>query len=539
MSIKEINVNDTDMYAFFEEEADKIFSELCGSDQGRKKHQNQLAAYGAARIYKSLTVIYETNDVKEEMCLIENVLNILDRYIGIEGMEHLLINNYSAIENGIFLEYSPDGNPKRIREHYKHQFRNAYLGLLFLEQLHFDEYVVQSLLNEENEYACYLVDSVEHRDEKKLYEQVREVVYKSYLISALFHDIGYPLAYYFRMANEIHEFTPFFKIINPAVKAEFTEIRALLNNSLMFRTIDNHQILKKYNENDHGCLSAISYLMNFYFSGSIYQLNPKDRCIVEMAAVAIYKHTDRFDDNHRMIFSQDPISYLLRICDDMQEWQRFLVIIDRTHNYLQCSSCGRIVRPVPGNLKCYACRCGKQFRKITQMDNKKVNYIDICDGLILSENNGKIFVRLDYNPYSQLELILSDYGAIIYRNKGLKDLESMLKFQKYLPDIKLQYFVSNNPVALIQNMMKESKQTIDDIKAWIGTIEVPEKMEAMKAFMEKYEEALPDMEKMYGKKVEKNAAKYAEKSQKFVADNMGEIYMLWEYLKYTYDGGIK
>lgn len=531
MSIKEINVNDTEMYAFFEEEADKIFSALCSAGQGRKKHRNQLATYGAARIYKSLTVIYETNDVKEEMCLIENVLNILDQYIGIEGMEHLLINNYSAIENGIFLEYSPDGNPKRIREHYKHQFRNAYLGLLFLERLHFDEYIVQSLFNEENEYACYIVNSVVHTDEKKLYEQIREVVYKSYLISALFHDIGYPLAYYFRMADEIHEFTPFFKIINPAVKAEFTEIRALLNNSLMFRTIDNHQILKKYHDNDHGCLSAISYLMNFYFSGSIYQLNPKDRCIVEMAAVAIYKHTDRFDGNHRMIFSQDPISYLLRICDDMQEWQRFLVIIGRTHNYLQCSSCGRIVRPMSGDSKSYACCCGKQFRKITQMDNKKVNYIDICDGLTLSENNGKIFVRLDYNPYSQLELILSDYEAITYRNRGLRDLESMLKFQKYLPDIELQYFVSNNPVALIQNMMKESKQTIDDIKAWIGTIEVPEKMEAMKVFIEKYEEELPDMEKLYGKEVEKNAAKYAGKSQKFVEKNMGEIYMLWEYLK--------
>ena len=60
---------------------------------------------------------------------------------------------------------------------------------------------------------------------------------------------------------------------------------------------------------------------------------------------------------------------------------------------------------------------------------------------------------------------------------------------------------------------------------------MPEKMEAMKVFIEKYEEELPDMEKLYGKEVEKNAAKYAGKSQKFVEKNMGEIYMLWEYLK--------
>ena len=73
MSIKEINVNDMEMYAFFEEEADKIFSALCSTGLGRKKHRNQLAAYGAARIYKSLTVIYETNDVKEVQAFINGL----------------------------------------------------------------------------------------------------------------------------------------------------------------------------------------------------------------------------------------------------------------------------------------------------------------------------------------------------------------------------------------------------------------------------------------------------------------------------------
>jgi hypothetical protein len=56
-----------------------------------------------------------------------------------------------------------------------------------------------------------------------------------------------------------------------------------------------------------------------------------------MSAVAIYKHTDKFTDANRMVFGLDPISYLLRICDDMQEWQRFMVLIEDTHNYLMCS----------------------------------------------------------------------------------------------------------------------------------------------------------------------------------------------------------
>ena len=174
-------------------------------------------------------------------------------------------------------------------------------------------------------------------------EALKEIVYKTYFVAALFHDIGYPLSYYFRVSDEIQQFTPFFRIISSGIKTEFSEIKALLNNSLLFRTINTTEIKKKYENNDHGCLSAISFLLNFYFSGSIYSIGRgrKNRCIVEMAAVAIFKHTDKCVDGKGMLFSQDAISYLLRICDDMQEWQRFMVLIEDTHNYLMCPDCGK------------------------------------------------------------------------------------------------------------------------------------------------------------------------------------------------------
>lgn len=78
-------------------------------------------------------------------------------------------------------------------------------------------------------------------------------------------------------------------------------------------TVSHDEIRKKYEKNDHGCLSAISFLMNFYFSGSIYSLDSKKQCIVEMAAVAIYKHTDHYHKNNRMLFGQDPLSYLEKL----------------------------------------------------------------------------------------------------------------------------------------------------------------------------------------------------------------------------------
>lgn len=62
------------------------------------------------------------------------------------------------------------------------------------------------------------------------------------------------MVYYFRVSEKVQQFVPFFKIINPSLKTEFAEIKALLNNSLLFRTVDVGEIRKKYQENDHGCV---------------------------------------------------------------------------------------------------------------------------------------------------------------------------------------------------------------------------------------------------------------------------------------------
>lgn len=531
------DLNDKNMYKYFQEEAGQVFYDVAGREE-HVRERFQLTSEAIAGIYKSLQAIYSKEEAEEEVCLIENAFGILNEYVGIEGMDHLLVNNYAAIENEIFLEHSAAGTPKRIREHYKHQFRNAYLGLLLLKDCHLDDCVVQCILHESSEYARYIMANVSEEmtesgrdarnteDGKKM---VREIVYKSYFVSALFHDIGYPLAYYFRMAEQIHQFTPFFRIVNPAVKTVFNEIRALLNNSWLFRTVDYKEIMEKYQKDDHGCLSAISFLMNFYFSGSIYSLTPKKRCIVEMAAVAIYKHTNRYDENNRMIFRLDPISYLLRICDDLQEWQRFLVVIGETHNYLKCSECGRIIVPDSKEKREYSCSCRKQFHKITQIQNKKLNYIDICNGLMLDSNKGNIVITLKYDYYRQLELLLSDYSTVVYRNKGLEEVKSMLEHQKYLPKIELKYYLSNNPVKLIGHMLEESKKSMKDIEDWIGSMKEIEK-KGMQEFWENYQELIPDSELKFGKQIEKDAVKYARDARKFVKENMGQIFSLWEFL---------
>lgn len=514
-------LDDNKMYDFFQEEAKAVFlefSERKGSEY--KPPVRQITQEGISKIYNSLRVMYNKEDSVQEICLIDNLSEILSSSVDIKGMEHLLINNYAAIENSIFLEYSSEGSPKRIREHYKHQFRNAYLGLVLLRDFHLDDCIESCILDKKNEYDRLILSAVSENR-----EQLKEIIYKSFLVSALFHDIGYPLAYYFRTADEIHQFTPFFKIVNPAVKTVFAEIKALLNNSWLFRTVECEEIRKKYESNDHGCFSAISFLMNFYFSGVIYTLDGKEQCIVEMAAVAIYKHTNRYDENNRMVFCCDPLSYFLRMCDDLQEWQRFLVIIEDTHNYLQCSKCGKIIHQSEHDKRIYQCGCGKQFLKITQMENKKMNYIDICGGMEITNDGGEIHIYLEYDYFRMIELLLSDYEAVIYRDKGLKNVENMLKCQNGLPDIRLHYFLSNNPAEIIKQMWKRSQKKEADFVDWMNR---QQNKDELREFLFICNEKLEN--KSFGREIEKNTVKYAGAAKKFAKKYLGEIYTLWKFL---------
>ena len=89
----------------------------------------------------------------------------------------------------------------------------------------------------------------------------------------------------------------------------------------------------------------------------------------------------------------------------------------------------KIIKPAEEDSSIYQCSCGKRFQKITQMENKKMSYIDICNGMRLEGDEHKLHIYLQYDCYRLLELLLSDYEAVAYREKGLKDIENMLQFQ--------------------------------------------------------------------------------------------------------------
>ena len=155
-----------------------------------------------------------------------------------------------------------------------------------------------------------------------------------------------------------------------------------------------------------------------------------------------------------------------------------------------------------------------------------MSYIDICNSMRLKEDGHKIHIYLQYDCYRLLELLLSDYEAVIYREKGLKDIENMIQFQSYLPDMELHYFLSNNPVEIIKEMQDQSKMNAADIDKWMDS---QKNGTNLKEFINICDDKRRTKE--YGEKIERNTVKYACAAREFTEQYLGEIYSLWKFLE--------
>lgn len=521
-------VNDESMYDYFHS---LLKGKLDDLSFNKEKHQKKeywqmgLTAYNFDQIYETRRAIYSEEEVCNELCMTDDILHIFQTYFCIPGMDRLLVNNYGALENDIFLEYdSKNGLPKKIREHYKHQYRNVYLGSLLLLEYGFLEAMSDCIRKADSIVAGYIKTQTEDNE-----VDIKKVLYQAYFIAAMFHDIGYPLDYFMRKAEQIHQYPPFYKIISSHIKTEFMELRAMLAGSLLFQFVLEERIKEKYARNDHGCLSAISFLMNFYSTGSIYMLDDRERCVVEMAALAIFRHTDRLSDNC-LIFEEDPLSFMVRLCDDLQEWERFLLVINEKHNYLKCLKCGSTIKT---DGRKYCCKCGEKYEKITDIANKKVNYINLCNQLILHYNgqSNQLEIRLEFDHYKQLEILLDDYCAVKRRQADLDKIKKYLRCQNYIPAIRLEYYLSNNPVKLIEDFLKKNNLNMEEVRKEIqenkGWDEIG--YEKMQEFLDKVEDYILDEEKRrydFGDEMESDVFCYGAKAREFVEEYLGQIHSI-------------
>lgn len=306
-------------------------------------------------------------------------------------------------------------------------------------------------------------------------------------MSALFHDIGYPEA-----NNTVNQrrITEYIANLYSAESSGYNYLRlnALLQNALLFRVVPFEEIQKRLSGDkpDHGALSAIIFLLNFYENGAIHGLPVYKKCAVELAALAIYNHTNHYRYNGKLrdgeyvrcVFTLNPISYLLWLCDDLQEWGRIYFELSNKSNLILCNICKTpIVRKKYSkkymnsygivDKHFYACNCNylksqnyeieeiaKQgvFRPIFEYNKsfpyRRIYNISVCENLKIEEENQVLCFSLEYDLAKLLHIAYINPDYARYRIKELNQFKRLLDFQKELPQMKILYFMTTNPILI-------------------------------------------------------------------------------------------
>lgn len=437
-------------------------------------------------------LIYDDNEMSEFFTKIFDLFynKIICSYLNIEGLERMFNEKYLDFEWNMHLGIDYKGHKRKgYRDHFIHQIRNAYMMHILLEKFFYFGRV-KDLLEDGSKISAFIRKSIKQqliagctwissKRLKQIYNKeqfyYRNIIYMSSYICALFHDLAYPVCENKRSREKIKEFIPNLYYADSA-GIDWGKIYAVLQNSLLFRVIDNNLICERVTKKspDHGALSAVIFLMNFYENGSVYHIEPYKKCAVELAALAMFNHTNDYSEGSERISAKaDPISYLLRICDDLQEWERLYFEVNSDSKCVICSKCKTpMFKKKMKNETGYLCNCSftdaGKFKKwsfqslfgdIADFSYRRVYNVMVCDSLEIEridfgKNSPKMIFTLDYNLFKLLHICVLSNSYAKGRIKDLNSLKKLFDYQAALPQMYLKYIVTSNPI-LIKVLMVE------------------------------------------------------------------------------------
>lgn len=445
-------------------------------------------------IYANLKLVYAEEKVTEEIIEIYDLIydRVINQYLNIDGMERLFSENYINFEWEMHLGIDYAGHSMKFyRDHFIHQVRDAYSMDMLLEH-GYAEKIMDILGNEGSSkisrYVCkhvnlqlerkddILTDSkvdpiIEQANRRKFY--LENIIYMSSYMSALFHDIGYPEVANIQSGRNILAYIA--NVYNfGSGHIDFDRIITALQNSLLFRVVSPKEIRGRIEneEIDHGAVSALMFLLHFYENGAIYGLEPYKKCAVEIAGLAIYNHTNRYSDileggdtekalYTRCVFVLNPISYLLRICDDLQEWDRIYFEISSNANIIYCSKCKTpLVRRKRADVGedvydvFYLCNCNQNDVKTTgvfgpvfrrgNFPYRRLYNVTVCTELNFSPKKNRHIFELNYDLERLLNVAYINPSYAKYRIKELNQLKRMFVRQDIEEMTYIMYFISAN-----------------------------------------------------------------------------------------------
>lgn len=473
--------------------------------------------------YDNVKLIY--NSTPEEANHTVNIYvntrkKIIEQYINIKGLEQLF--------SEIFLEFEWDMHSRIkfeerkydfYRDHFIHQIRNMYELDVMLDNFDFLVEIRTVIFSNMNNKVCRYINNqvnleieriCSNHSEKEIWKKLFEnstpsekeferwlknnivdiFTRQSCYTSALFHDIGYPIAHAVNINKRIFDYISDIYSSSFGNK-DFQEIEKSLANSMLFQMVKNDEIKELFEGLDHGVMSAIVFLLHFYENGSLSSLTPLQIAVIEISALAMYNHNLKYqimDENEsfyfRPVFENNPISFLLRVADEVEEWDRVYFEFKDDKNFIFCEHCKSPIIHTKINLTkdsrkmkdLRICRgnfrvalndskleqfctynnglninCKKQncfsdtFVDQSIFQTRSMSIIKMCNEAEYIKKYGLNIISIKYDPYLLLLRTLSDPHFSEYTCKAFRNLKKMIHGQT---NIYVDYFLTSNPISL-------------------------------------------------------------------------------------------
>ncbi len=521
---------DWDKFHLTDDDRDEILS------YERDKRPTNIDPHDTASMIMNTKLVYGSLEkAMEFQDLYETVAEkfIVD-YIGIPGLSALYDEDYPDFEWSMHVNLNfKEHRNSYYRDHFIHEMRNVYMMYSLLNNKYIYHNVMKYLFNpsvgklseyihsERRKWKYQFMQYPSHvqkvindnfsaeRDHLPEAEPadcyfMRYITYAASAIAGLFHDIGYPIAHCYETQDRAIEFFPPLNVLLDNESVTFSQLQDLLSDTLLFQIVDPKEIKERFEGRDHGTLSALLLALHYHKTGRIHVLPIEQQVALEYGIVIIYNHTLDFYYSRRkkptlhykMQFSRDPLSWLFRLCDDAQEWDREYFEITNTPNLMFCEKChtpflkgfdetnymrtsDMIVRAyldipeLSNNAQSgqendpplknadehankpiltksvkrvkYTCRCGNGkyiHDRLSWFDRRQIVTIQACDhvDVVTAQTGaglaaGKLLFDFYYNPYKQLQICSIHHTFSQYRAKDLANDKRFLQIQDFTDEL--------------------------------------------------------------------------------------------------------
>lgn len=349
----------------------------------RAKNHNLYNKIDYYAIKKNIDLIYSNKREAEDFIFYYDfaLSQLIDCFLNITSLDKLFNYHYFEFEWQQHIDFDfKKNNLSFYRDHFIHQIRNCYMILNLLDNsrkigLDYLLLIIDNLKSRNTDLSKYINvqieqyqshirstlgnilnnDVIESRLKNELNEGKKVIIENAtnfsweyfvrgtLIIAALFHDIGYPIVFMNKQMNRLNDYV---SSVLPLDSISFVKLNDLLENSLLFTITNKDELNQRYQNNDHGAWSAYILLLQFYETGAIRELNPIKRAMIECAAVAIYEHTIKYKvsgeskfEREKPSFILNPLSYTLRMVDDLQEWDRIYFEVRTNSDLRYCTKC--------------------------------------------------------------------------------------------------------------------------------------------------------------------------------------------------------